>query len=86
MQTGRFRTAQVIPERLFLDLMIVLGTLAPKTNLRQMWARNKLAPDGGPETNLRQMGKNKLAPDGGGTRNKLAPDGAKTNLRQIREK
>ncbi|MBL0199976.1 MAG: hypothetical protein IPP81_07305 [Chitinophagaceae bacterium] len=44
----------------------------PKTNLRQMGAKNKLAPDGknilapdGPKTNLRQMG------------------GAKTNLRQM---
>jgi len=41
LQTGRTEEAQVIPETLLLNLMIVLGTLAPKTNLRQM------GPDGG---------------------------------------
>jgi hypothetical protein len=40
LQTGRIGTAQVIPLSLFLNLMIVLGTLAPDG------AKNILAPDG----------------------------------------
>jgi hypothetical protein len=58
LQTGRTEETQVIPQTLRLDLIIVLGTLAPdegKTYLRQMGAKNILAPDGG-QTYLRQMG------------------------------
>ena len=62
---------QVIPATLLLNLMIVLGTLAPKHTCARWGGQmgpNKLAPDGeGPETNLRQMGTAvfvKLAPDG----------------------
>ncbi|MBK9485390.1 MAG: hypothetical protein IPO01_09305 [Chitinophagaceae bacterium] len=94
MQTGRTEETQVIPWCLSLNLMIALGTLAPKTNLRQM----------GEKTNLRQMGrqsdptkftfgfndcvgntcaKTYLRQMG---QNKLAPDGAKTYLRQMRAK
>jgi len=40
LQTGGFRTAQVIPGTLSLNLMIMLGTLAPKI---EFWVTPTLA-------------------------------------------
>jgi len=39
LQTGRIAETQVIPQSLRSGLIIALGTLAPKTNLRQMVGR-----------------------------------------------
>ncbi len=65
MLTGGFGTAQVIPQRTRLSLVIGLGTLAPKTNLRQMGVGNTYTRRVGTKQTCARLGRqNKLAPDG----------------------